>query len=130
MDSAAALSPGPGPVSSPAPLHPPVAGSPSWEVVAPAEVAGEGGDLVLVYKKDSLPAGPVPLASMSVPYGHQPSVMSTAAQLPSAQPSFVTPAPAVSAPAPSPSVIVSPATVPAMLPPCSARAATEADCQD
>nr|XP_045604966.1 translation initiation factor IF-2-like [Procambarus clarkii] len=108
----------PGPVSSPAASASPVAGSPRWEVVAPAEVAGEGGDLVLVLKKDSVPAAPVPLASMSVPSAPLPSVLLTVARLPSAQPSFVAPPPMVSAPAPSPSVIVSPATLPAVLPPC------------
>ncbi|XP_069180769.1 uncharacterized protein [Procambarus clarkii] len=112
------LSPGPGPVSSPAASASLVAGSPSWEVVPPAEIAGEGGDLVLVLKNASVPATLVPLASTSVPSAHLPSVMPTAAWLPSAEPSFVTPPPVVSVPAPSPSVIVFLATLPAMLPAC------------
>nr|XP_045585792.1 endochitinase A-like [Procambarus clarkii] len=80
------LSLGLGPVSSPAASASPVAESPSWEVVAPAETAGEVGDLVLVLKNASVPAASVPLASMSVPSVH----------LPFAQPSFVTPPPAPS----------------------------------
>nr|XP_045617081.1 SH3 domain-containing protein C23A1.17-like [Procambarus clarkii] len=109
MGPVVGLSLGPGPVSSPAASASPVACSPSWVVVAPAEIAGEGGDLVLVLKNASVPAASVPLASMSVPSTH----------LPSAQLFFVTPPPVVSAPAPSPSVIASPATLPAMLPACA-----------
>ncbi|XP_069193695.1 uncharacterized protein [Procambarus clarkii] len=60
----------------------------------------------------------MPLVSMSVPSAYLLSVMPIAARLLSAQPSFVTPPPVVSAPAPSPFVIVSPATLPVMLPPC------------
>nr|XP_045586443.1 calphotin-like [Procambarus clarkii] len=108
MGPVVGLSPGPGPVSSLAASASPVAGSPGWEVAAPAEIVEEGGDLVLVLKNASLPAAPVPLASMSVPSAH----------LPSAHLSSVTLPPVVSAPAASPSVIVSPATLPAMLPAC------------
>nr|XP_045619824.1 vegetative cell wall protein gp1-like [Procambarus clarkii] len=108
MGPVVGLSPGPGPVSSPAASASPVAGSPGWEVVAPAEVAREGRGLVPVLTNASVPAASVPLASMSVP----------STPLPSAQSSFVTPSPVVSAPAPSPSVIASPATPPAMLPAC------------
>ncbi|XP_045619824.2 uncharacterized protein [Procambarus clarkii] len=105
MGPVVGLSPGPGPVSSPAASASPVAGSPGWEVVAPAEIAREGRGLVPVLTNASVPAASVPLASMSVP----------STPLPSAQSSVVTPSPVVSAPAPSPSVIASPATPPAML---------------
>ncbi|XP_069171705.1 calphotin-like [Procambarus clarkii] len=108
MGPVGGLSPGPGPVSSPAASASPVAGSLGWEVVAPAEIAREGGDLVPVLTNASVPAASVPLVSMSVP----------STPLPSAQSSFVTPSPVVSAPAPSPSVIASPATPPAKLPAC------------
>ncbi|XP_069170131.1 calphotin-like [Procambarus clarkii] len=98
MGPVVGLSPGPGPVSSPAASASPDAGSLGWEVVAPAEIAREGRGLVPVLTTASVPAASVPLASMSVP----------STPLPSAQSSFVTPSPVVSAPAPSPSVIASP----------------------
>ncbi|XP_069193701.1 uncharacterized protein [Procambarus clarkii] len=108
MGPVVGLSPGPGLAYSPAASASPVAGSPGWEVVAPAEVAREGRGLVPVLTSASVPAASVPLASMCVP----------STPLPSAQSSFVTPSPVVSAPAPSPSVIASPATPSAMLPAC------------
>ncbi|XP_069161371.1 calphotin-like [Procambarus clarkii] len=108
MGPVVGLSPGPGPVYSPAASASLVAGSPAWEVVAPAEIAREGRGLVAVLTNASVPAASVPLASMSV----------SSTPLPSAQSSFVTPSPVVSTPAPSPSVIASPATPPAMLPAC------------
>ncbi|XP_069191986.1 calphotin-like [Procambarus clarkii] len=108
MGPVVGLSPGPGPVSSPAASASPVAGSLGWEVVAPAEIAREGRGLVPVLTDASVPAASVPLASMSVP----------STPLASAQSSFVTPSPVVSAPAPSPSVFASPAPPPARLPAC------------
>ncbi|XP_069193672.1 uncharacterized protein [Procambarus clarkii] len=98
MGPVVGLSPDLVPVSSPAASASPVAGSPGWEVVAPAKIAREGRGLVPVLTNASVPAASVPLASMSVP----------STPLPSAQSSFVTPSPVVSAPAPSPSVIASP----------------------